>query len=179
VGPDKLHHILGIVKAYTTRVGAGPFPTELTDEIGNYMQERGCEFGATTGRRRRCGWLDLVAVKDAARLNGLTSLSVTKLDVLTGLKTLKIGVAYELDGKRVESMPASLKNLSRCVPVYEELPGWQEDITQARKWNDLPAAARTYLKRIEEVIGVPFSIISVGPGREESIVLTDPFAKTA
>ncbi len=175
VGPDKLHHILGIVKAYTTRVGAGPFPSELTDEIGNYMQERGCEFGATTGRRRRCGWLDLVAVKDAARLNGLTSLSVTKLDVLTGLKTLKIGVAYELDGKKVESMPASLKKLSRCVPVYEELPGWQEDIASARKWNDLPAAARNYLKRIEEVVEVPFSIVSVGPGREESIILKDPF----
>jgi len=175
VGPDKLQHIVGIVKAYTTRVGAGPFPTELTDEIGNHMQERGCEFGATTGRRRRCGWLDLVAVKDAARLNGLTSLSVTKLDVLTGLKTLKIGVAYELDGKRVESMPASLKKISRCVPVYEELPGWQEDITSARKWNDLPAAARNYLKRIEEVIEVPFSILSVGPGREESIILKDPF----
>jgi adenylosuccinate synthase len=179
VGPDKLHHIIGIVKAYTTRVGAGPFPTELTDEIGNYMQERGCEFGATTGRRRRCGWLDLVAVKDAARLNGLTSLSVTKLDVLTGLKTLKIGVTYELDGKRIDSMPASLKKLSRCVPVYEELPGWQEDIASAVKWNDLPAAARSYLNRIEEVVKVPFSIISVGPGREESIVLMDPFAKTA
>jgi len=179
VGPDKLHHILGIVKAYTTRVGAGPFPTELTDEIGNQLQERGCEFGATTGRRRRCGWLDLVAVRDAARLNGLTSLSVTKLDVLTGLKTLKIGMAYELDGKRVESMPASLKRLSRCLPVYEEMPGWQEDITSARNWNDLPATARNYLKRIEEVIEVPFSIISVGPGREESIILKDPFVKTA
>jgi len=179
VGPDKLHHVIGIVKAYTTRVGAGPFPTELTDKIGDYLQERGAEFGATTGRRRRCGWLDLVAVKDAARLNGLTSLSVTKLDVLTGLKTLKIGVAYELDGKRIESMPASLKKLSRCVPLYVELPGWQEDITFARKWNDLPVAARNYLKRIEEVIEVPFSIISVGPGREESIILKDPFAKTA
>ena len=177
VGPDKLHHILGIVKAYTTRVGAGPFPTELTDEIGNYMQDRGCEFGATTGRRRRCGWLDLVAVKDAARLNGLTSLSVTKLDVLTGLKTLKIGVAYELDGKKVESLPASLKKLSRCVPVYDELPGWQEDVTSARAWKDLPAAARNYLKRIEEIIEVPFSIISVGPGREESIILKNPFTR--
>jgi adenylosuccinate synthase len=106
-------------------------------------------------------------------------MSVTKLDVLTGLKTLKIGVAYELDGKRVESMPASLKKLSRCVPVYEELPGWQEDISSARKWNELPAAARNYLKRIEEVIEIPFSILSVGPGREESIILKDPFAKTA
>ncbi|MCU0595641.1 MAG: adenylosuccinate synthetase, partial [Desulfobacterota bacterium] len=115
---------------------------------------------------------------DAARLNGLNSLTVTKLDVLTGLKTLKIAVAYTLDGKRVVSMPASLKRLARCVPVYEELPGWHDDITAARNWSDLPAAARNYLKRIEEVIEVPFSIISVGPGREESIILTDPFKRS-
>jgi len=176
IGPDKLHHVIGIVKAYTTRVGAGPFITELDDEIGNYMQERGAEFGATTGRRRRCGWLDLVVVRDSARLNGLTSLSVTKLDVLTGLDTLKIAVAYELEGKRLLSRPASLKKLSLCKPVYLELPGWKEDLSTVRTWDRLPEAAKTYLKTIEEITQIPFSIISVGPGREESIILQDPFS---
>ena len=176
IGPDKVHHVIGIVKAYTTRVGAGPFITELDDEVGNYMQERGAEFGATTGRRRRCGWLDLVVVRDSARLNGLTSLSVTKLDVLTGLDTLKIAVAYELDGKRLLSRPASLKKLSLCKPVYLELPGWKEDLSPVRTWDRLPEAAKTYLKTIEEITHIPFSIISVGPGREESIILRDPFS---
>jgi len=176
IGPDKLHHVIGIVKAYTTRVGAGPFPTELNDDTGNYMQERGAEFGATTGRRRRCGWLDLTVVRDAARLNGLTSLSVTKLDVLTGLDSLKIAVAYELDGKRIESKPASLKQFARCKPVYVHFPGWKEDLSSVRTWDRLPGAAKDYLKTIEETTGVPFSIISVGPGREESIILKDPFS---
>jgi adenylosuccinate synthase len=177
IGPDKLHHVIGIVKAYTTRVGAGPFITELDDEVGNYMQERGAEFGATTGRRRRCGWLDLVVVRDSARLNGLTSLSVTKLDVLTGLDTLKIAVAYELEGKRLLSRPASLKKLALCRPVYLELPGWKEDLSPVRTWEQLPGAAKTYLKTIEEITRIPFSIISVGPGREESIILRDPFSR--
>jgi adenylosuccinate synthase len=176
IGPDKIHHILGIVKAYTTRVGAGPFPTELNDHIGSYMQERGAEFGATTGRRRRCGWLDLVVVKDSARLNGLTSISVTKLDVLTGLETLKIGVAYELEGKKIESRPASINQLALCKPVFIELPGWKEDLSSARTWDQLPKAAKRYLKTIEEITHIPFSIISVGPGREESIILRDPFS---
>jgi adenylosuccinate synthase len=176
IGPDKLHHTIGIVKAYTTRVGAGPFPTELNDDTGNYMQERGAEFGATTGRRRRCGWLDLTVVRDSARLNGLTSLSITKLDVLTGLDTLKIAVAYELDGVRVESKPASLKRFARCKPLYVELPGWKEDLSPVRTWDQLPEAAKAYLNTIQEIIRVPFSIISVGPGREESIILRDPFA---
>jgi adenylosuccinate synthase len=175
IGPDKIHHIIGIVKAYTTRVGAGPFPTELNDNIGNHMQERGAEFGATTGRRRRCGWLDLVVVKDSARLNGLTSISVTKLDVLTGLDTLKIAVAYELEGTRIESRPASISRFARCKPVFMELPGWKEDLSSARTWDQLPAAAKRYLKTIEEITHIPFSIISVGPGREESIILRDPF----
>jgi adenylosuccinate synthase len=176
IGPDKLHHTIGILKAYTTRVGAGPFPTELNDHIGNYMQERGAEFGATTGRRRRCGWLDLTVARDSARLNGLTSLSVTKLDVLTGLNTLKIAVAYELDGTHIESKPASLKKFARCKPVYVELPGWKENLSLVRTWDQLPGPAKAYLKTIEEITRVPFSIISVGPGREESIILRDPFA---
>lgn len=175
VGPDKLHHIIGIVKAYTTRVGAGPFITELLDDTGDYIQERGAEFGATTGRRRRCGWLDLVILRDSVRLNGLSSMSVTKLDVLTGLNTLKICVGYELQGKRLDSRPSSLKSLAQCSPIYEEMPGWEEDISQARKLDDLPKRAREYLNRIEELTEVPFSIISVGPGREQTIVLQDLF----
>ncbi len=175
VGPDKLHHIIGIVKAYTTRVGAGPFVTELLDDTGDYIQERGAEFGATTGRRRRCGWLDLVILRDSVRLNGLSSMSVTKLDVLTGLNTLKICVGYEFQGKRLDSRPSSLKSLAQCSPIYEEMPGWEEDISQARKLDDLPKRAREYLNRIEELTEVPFSIISVGPGREQTIVLQDLF----
>jgi adenylosuccinate synthase len=175
VGPDKLHHIIGIVKAYTTRVGAGPFVTELLDETGDYIQEKGAEFGATTGRRRRCGWLDLVILRDSVRLNGLSSLSVTKLDVLTGLKTLKICVGYESQGKKLNSRPSSLKRLAQCTPIYEEMPGWQEDISHARKLNQLPKMAREYLKRIEELTEVPFSIISIGPAREQTIVLQDLF----
>ena len=176
VGPDKLHHVIGIVKAYSTRVGAGPFTTELLDDIGDYIQQRGAEFGATTGRRRRCGWLDLVVVRDAARLNGLTSLSITKLDVLTGLEKLNICVAYDLEGKRIEYRPASLKQLARCTPIYEEMPGWKDDISSAREPDELPAEARKYLKRIEEIVDIPLSIISVGPGRGETIILKDPFA---
>ncbi len=175
VGPDKLHHILGIVKAYTTRVGAGPFPTELMDETGNYLQEKGHEFGATTGRRRRCGWLDLVMMKDSIRYNGLTSISITKLDVLAGLDVIKMCVAYNLDGKTIDYMPASLKDLSRCVPVYEEMPGWTEDISQARRLEQLPFQARDYLNRIKEILNTPFSFISVGPMRDQTIELMDPF----
>jgi adenylosuccinate synthase len=175
VGPEKLHHIIGIVKAYTTRVGAGPFVTELLDETGDYIQERGVEFGATTGRRRRCGWLDLVILRDSVRLNGLSSLSITKLDVLTGLETLKICVGYQCEGQRIESRPASLKRLAQCTPIYEEMPGWQEDITSAREFDQLPNQAKVYLKRIEEISEVPLSIISVGPMRDQTIVLKDPF----
>jgi adenylosuccinate synthase len=176
VGPDKLHHVIGIVKAYTTRVGAGPFPTELHDETGEYMQKRGAEFGATTGRRRRCGWLDLAVIRDSVRLNGLSSLSITKLDVLTGLEKLKICTGYDLGGQRVTSTPASLQSLAQCAPIYEELPGWQEDISSVRERDRLPAETRAYLKRIEEITETPLSIISVGPGREQTIVLKDPFS---
>ena len=177
VGPDKLHHIIGIIKAYTTRVGAGPFPTELLDETGDYLQKKGAEFGATTGRRRRCGWLDLVMMRDSIRLNGLSSFSVTKLDVLTGLETLKICVAYDLQGKRIDYKPASLKKLDQCTPIYEEMPGWKEEISSARHIDQLPPEARVYLERIEQITGVPFSIISVGPVREQTIELKNPFLK--
>lgn len=175
VGPDKLHHILGIVKAYTTRVGSGPFTTELSDETGDYIQQKGAEFGATTGRKRRCGWIDLVMLKDSIRYNGLTSLSITKLDVLSGLDTVKACVAYELDGERIDCMPAGLETLARCTPVYEEMPGWKEDISGVRAMDQLPAAAKDYLKYIEEKTGVPMSIVSVGPKREETIELMDLF----
>ena len=173
IGPNQLHHVVGIVKAYTTRVGAGPFITELTDKTGDYIQERGKEFGATTGRRRRCGWLDMVVVRDSARLNGLDSLAITKLDVLTGLEKLKICVSYELDGERINHRQASLKKMAQCTPVYMEMSGWQEDISQAREISQLPQQARAYVKAIEELAGVPISIISVGAGREATIVVKE------
>ena len=173
IGPNQLHHILGIVKAYTTRVGAGPFVTELEDETGNYIQEQGKEFGATTGRRRRCGWLDLVVLRDSARLNGLSSLAITKLDVLTGLEKLKICIGYEIDGEKVTSRPASMKKMAQCKPIYKEMPGWDEDITQARQVDQLPENAQAYIRAIEEMSGIPVSIISVGPGREETIIVQD------
>ena len=175
IGPGRLHHVVGIVKAYTTRVGAGPFTTELDDETGRYMQDRGKEFGATTGRRRRCGWLDLVVVRDAVRLNGLTRLAITKLDVLTGLKKLNICVGYEVENETLHHRPTSLKTLAACRPVYETLEGWQDDISGARTLSELPAEARAYLKRIEDGTGVPVAIVSVGAGREETIMVRDDF----
>jgi adenylosuccinate synthase len=175
IGPSQLHHVVGIVKAYTTRVGAGPFITELEDATGDYIQKRGQEFGATTGRRRRCGWLDLVVIQDSVRLSGLDSLAITKLDVLTGVEKLKICVGYELDGERIIARPASLKKLAGCTPVYMEIPGWQEDISQARQLDQLPPQTHAYLETIEEITGVPISIISVGPGREETIMIQDLF----
>ena len=171
IGPNILRHILGVVKAYTTRVGAGPFVTELQDEVGDYIQEKGAEFGSTTGRRRRCGWLDLVVLKDSVRINGLTGLAITKLDVLTGLENLKICVEYELDGRKIQARPASLTAMARCKPVYKEMPGWSEDISGARELGDLPPEARAYLKEIEELTSVPISIVSVGPAREQTIVV--------
>jgi adenylosuccinate synthase len=175
IGPSQLHHVVGIVKAYTTRVGAGPFITELEDATGDYIQKRGQEFGATTGRRRRCGWLDLVVIQDSVRLSGLDSLAITKLDVLTGVEKLKICVGYELDGERIIARPASLKKLAGCTPVYMEIPGWQEDISEARQLDQLPPQTHAYLETIEEITGVPISIISVGPGREETIMVQDLF----
>ncbi|ABW67833.1 adenylosuccinate synthase [Desulfosudis oleivorans] len=176
IGPRDLSGVLGIVKAYTTRVGEGPFPTELFDDVGDFMQRTGSEFGATTGRKRRCGWLDAVMLKSAARLNGLTGLAITKLDVLTGLDTLEICTAYRYQGKTLSDFPADVKTLSQCEPVYEAVQGWQEDISGVRSAADLPDAARRYLDRITELVGVRVDIVSVGAGRDQTVVINNPFA---
>ncbi|MGD2029837.1 MAG: adenylosuccinate synthase [Desulfobacterales bacterium] len=175
IGPKEITGVVGIVKAYTTRVGEGPFPTELFDEIGDAIQVKGAEFGATTGRKRRCGWLDSVLLRNSARLNGLTGLAITKLDVLGGLKSLKICTAYEYNSEIIHDFPAGIKILGACQPVLETLPGWSEDISGVRKIDDLPQNAKNYLKRIEELTETPINIVSVGPGRKETIVVKNPF----
>ena len=175
IGPKEITGVIGIVKAYTTRVGRGPFPTELFDEIGDTIQKKGAEFGATTGRKRRCGWLDTVLLQNAVRLNGLTGLVITKLDVLDGLESLKICTGYEYNGETLYDFPANLKILGACKPVFETLPGWPEDISGLRKLEDLPKNARRYLDRIEELLETSIDIVSVGPGREETIIVNHPF----
>ena len=175
IGPKEITGVIGIVKAYTTRVGKGPFPAELFDETGDALQKKGVEFGATTGRKRRCGWLDTVLIRNSARLNGLTGLVITKLDVLGGLKSLKICTGYEYKGETILDFPASIKILEACNPVYETLPGWSEDISDIRKIEDLPRNAKNYLSRIEEITETPINIISVGPGRDETIMVSNPF----
>jgi adenylosuccinate synthase len=165
IGPRQIDRVLGIAKAYMSRVGSGPFPTELDDEVGNTMIEVGHEYGTVTGRRRRCGWLDAVALRYAVRVSGITSLALMKLDVLSHFDTLQIAVAYEAGGERHESFPRQQRVLYECSPVYEQHPGWQEDITEARAFDDLPAAARSYIRRIEELAGAPISLVSVGPER--------------
>ena len=174
LGPVRIDGVIGIVKAYTTRVGAGPFVSELFDPTGDYMQSKGAEFGSTTGRRRRCGWLDTVLLNNAVRLNGLTGLAITKLDVLGGLNELKICTAYRCKGQPVTIFPASLKVLEQCEPVWETLPGWQEDISAVRHFEDLPLNVRNYLRRIEQLTETPIQLVSVGAGREETIVLKNP-----
>ncbi|MBU1275820.1 MAG: adenylosuccinate synthase [Proteobacteria bacterium] len=177
VGVTRLNQVWGVVKAYTTRVGEGPFLSELTDETGQWLQKNGDEYGSTTGRPRRCGWLDGVVVRHSVRLSGITGLCVTKLDVLTGLDTLKLCVGYRTpDGEVIQRVPASLNQLGACAPVYEELPGWNEDITGCRTWDELPANCRSYLERLAEFVGAPLAIVSVGPGREQTIALKDPWA---
>ncbi len=175
VGPKVISGILGIVKAYTTRVGAGPFPTELFDDVGEKIQKKGAEFGATTGRRRRCGWLDMVILRNAVRLNSLTGLAITKLDVLGGMETLNICIGYEYKGKRIDNFPASLNVLAGCKPILETIPGWVEDISPIRKYDDLPQFAKDYLNRIEALAETPIQIVSVGPSRDETIMLDNPF----
>ncbi len=175
VGPRDLDYILGIVKAYTTRVGAGPFPTELFDAVGEHLSAKGHEFGATTGRRRRCGWLDTVALRRSFQINSVTGLCITKLDVLDGLDTLKICVGYKLDGAEVDIPPIGAERFGKCEPVYIEMPGWQESTVGAKDYEQLPQNARNYLRKIEEICGVPVDIISTGPDRDETITLRHPF----
>lgn len=180
IGPQMLHYVLGITKAYTTRVGAGPFPTELDDEVGRHLAKRGNEFGATTGRPRRCGWFDAAALKRSIQINGVSGLCVTKLDVMDGVETLRLGVGYKMTGKGEEEkfsgiMPVGAEELASCEPVYEEMPGWSGSTVGIRNFEQLPMAARNYLKRMEEVCEVSIDMISTGPDREETIVLRHPF----
>jgi len=176
-GPAHIDSVVGIIKAYTTRVGAGPFPTELFDEVGGQLQEKGHEFGATTGRRRRCGWLDGVVAQDAVRLNGLTGFAVTKLDVLSGQKTIKMATSYQLNGKSLGAMPTNIQQAAAVQPVYEEIPGWEEEIAGIRNFDDLPVAAKDYIRRIEDFTEVKVQIVSVGPDRSETFMLENPFVK--
>ncbi len=176
IGPKRIGKIIGVAKAYTTRVGSGPFPTELTDEIGNFLREKGGEYGTTTGRPRRCGWLDVVILRYAKRINGLDEIALTKLDVLSGIKKLKIATAYKLEGKIVEEFPTSISELEKCQPIYIEFDGWER--LEQKEWKKivkfgfevLPKNAKVYLKKIEELIGIPITIISLGPSREETII---------
>jgi len=176
VGPTKIHQVIGVAKAYTTRVGDGPFPTELHDAIGDHIREVGFEYGTTTGRPRRIGWFDSVVVRHARRVSGITGLAITKLDTLSGLDTLRICTAYKYNGEIIEEFPANLNILSKCEPVYEEMPGWKEDITGVRHINDLPENARHYIERITQLTGIPLSIFSVGPDREQTNIVRGVYA---
>lgn len=169
IGPNLIDEVLGIAKAYTTRVGKGPFPTELNDEIGEWIREKGHEYGVTTGRSRRCGWLDTVILKNSARVNGLTSFTITKIDTLAGLDKVKLCIAYELDGEKIDYFPASLEKLARCKPIYEEFDGWSEEIEKISDYKDIPENAKKYIRRIEELTETKVSIISVGPKRSQTI----------
>ncbi len=177
LGPCDLNYILGIVKAYTTRVGAGPFPTELLDADGEYLGKKGHEFGATTGRRRRCGWLDTVALRRTFQINSVTGLCITKLDVLDGLETLRLCVAYNFDGEEIDIPPIGAERFARCEPVYIEMPGWSDSTVETKSFDALPQNAQNYLKKIEEICGVPIDIISTGPDRDETMILRHPFDK--
>ncbi|MBG0778059.1 MAG: adenylosuccinate synthase [Desulfovibrionaceae bacterium] len=170
IKPGAFDRIIAIVKAYTTRVGAGPFPTELSDAAGEHLQSVGSEFGATTGRKRRCGWLDICVLRESARLNGPTEIALTKLDVLTGVGEIKICTAYEYNGERIDYPPQEQNGMAYVTPVYETMPGWTEDITQCTSWVSLPGEAKDYVKRIERLTGVPVSIVSVGPDRAQTLV---------
>jgi adenylosuccinate synthase len=175
IGPMHLHYVLGITKAYSTRVGGGPFPTELVDETGERLRQRGQEFGATTGRPRRTGWFDAAALKRSIQLNGVSGLCITKLDVLDGVESVKICVGYKLEGSFSEILPVGAEELERCHPVYEDLPGWMESTVGIKSMDRLPKNARNYLERIEELAGVPVDLVSTGPDREETIVRRHPF----
>ena len=175
VPPQRLDYVLGITKAYSTRVGSGPFPTELTDETGSHLREKGQEFGSVTGRPRRCGWFDAAGLKRAVQLNGTSGLCITKLDVLDGLPTVRLNTGYTMGGESIDILPYGAEAVARCEPVYEDFPGWSESTFGVRKWDQLPANARRYLGRLSEVLGVPLDLVSTGPEREQTIVLRHPF----
>jgi len=176
LGPGAIGFVLGIVKAYTTRVGEGPFPAELKDAVGERLGERGHEFGTVTGRKRRCGWFDAVLVRQTCATSGVNGIALTKLDVLDGFETLKICTGYDLDGQRLDHLPTAANSQARCVPVYEEMEGWSATTAGARSWADLPGAAIKYVRRIEELIQCPVALLSTSPEREDTILVTDPFA---
>jgi adenylosuccinate synthase len=173
VGPTMITNAVGIAKAYTTRVGKGPFPTELENETGDWIREKGREFGVTTGRARRCGWLDLVILKTTVRVCGLTSLAVTKIDTLAGLEKIKVCVGYKFNGTIIDYFPASLEDLAKCEPVYEEFDGWDESVADARSYDEIPENAKKYLKRIEEITDTKISIVSVGPRRDQTMRIAE------
>ncbi len=175
VGPLSFDYVLGIVKAYTTRVGAGPFPTELFDDMGRHLADVGAEFGSTTGRPRRCGWFDAVALRRAITANSISGLCVTKLDVLDGLSEIKICTGYRLDGQLMDTPPIRVDRLGECEPVYEILPGWQQSTVGITDVDDLPGEARDYIERLRDICGVPVDIVSTGPERDQTIVYRDPF----
>ncbi|UFS72761.1 adenylosuccinate synthase [Geomonas sp. RF6] len=175
VSPREIHEVIGISKAYATRVGSGPFPTELEDETGDALRNAGREFGSTTGRPRRCGWFDAVVARYAVRVNGLSGIALTKLDVLSGLEAVKICTGYTFEGKVLDEIPAQLEVIEKCRPIYEEMPGWEGDITTAKSLDELPENARNYINRVEELCGAPIVLVSVGPRRDETIILRNPF----
>ncbi|MCW9035177.1 MAG: adenylosuccinate synthase [Alphaproteobacteria bacterium] len=175
LGPNAIEYVLGITKAYTTRVGSGPFPTELFDDVGQHLGEKGHEFGTVTGRSRRCGWFDAVLVRQAVKVNGITGIALTKLDVLDGLKELKVCVGYKLDGKTIDHLPANAKQQELVEPIFETFEGWSETTYGARSWADLPATAIKYIRRIEELIDAPVALLSTSPERDDTILVHDPF----
>jgi adenylosuccinate synthase len=175
LGPSALNYVLGITKAYTTRVGEGPFPTEQKNAVGDFLGERGHEFGTVTGRKRRCGWFDAVLVRQTVKVSGIQGIALTKLDVLDGLEELKVCVGYELDGERIDRLPASQAAQAEVVPVYETLEGWQQSTAGARSWADLPAQAVKYVRHIEELIEAPVALLSTSPERDDTILVRDPF----
>ncbi len=175
VGPGQLHYVLGVAKAYATRVGAGPFPTELDDEMGEHLRVKGNEYGSVTGRPRRCGWFDAAALKRAVQINGLSGICITKLDVLDGLDVVRVAVGYNVGGERRDILPVGAEALSICEPIYEECPGWKESTVGVKSFDKLPKNAQAYLRRLESLVDAPIAIISTGPDREETIVLRHPF----
>jgi adenylosuccinate synthase len=177
IGPTKISEVIGVAKAYTTRVGSGPFPTELKDEVGERIRQRGREFGATTGRPRRCGWLDIPVLKDAIRLNGIAGIALTKMDVLGEFETIKICAAYQYQGQRYEEVPSQIKILQECEPIYEEIPGWKAELRDTRNFEDLPPRAKDYIRHIEELTDTEVILVSVGERREETMFRRNPFRR--